>query len=107
MFFSSFANFHLTFSLSSMPDLSDVGAPAKGPGLPQRLPEAPPPPVKVKIQHGRNVESAEQLKLEILTKVPGAIVDTALGEDVDLTCSPRYGTGTENPIKPYRQYHWN
>jgi len=81
MFFSSFANFHLTFSLSSMPDLSDVGAPAKGPGLPQRLPEAPPPPVKVKIQHGRNVESAEHLKQEILTKVPGAIVDTALGED--------------------------
>ena len=35
-----------------MPDLSDVGAPAKGPGLPQRIPEAPPPPVQVRIEHG-------------------------------------------------------
>ena len=36
----------------SMPDVSDVGAPAKGPGLPYRVPEAPPPPVRVKIEHG-------------------------------------------------------
>ena len=36
----------------SMPDLSDVGPPAKGPGLPYRVPEAPPPPVRVKIEHG-------------------------------------------------------
>jgi len=35
-----------------MPDMSDVGAPAKGPGLPHRVPEAPPPPVRVKIEHG-------------------------------------------------------
>jgi len=64
-----------------MPDLSDVGAPAKGPGLPQRIPESPPPPVKVKIEHGQNVELAGQLKEEILTKVPGALVDTTIGED--------------------------
>jgi len=91
-----------------MPDLSDVGAPAKGPGLPQRIPEAPPPPVRVNIEHGRNVELGEQLKQEILTKVPGALVDTAIGADVDLTCSGRYGYGraANNPIKPYRQYHW-
>ena len=43
----------LNFSfLHSMPDMSDVGAPAKGPGLPHRVPEAPPPPVRVKIEHG-------------------------------------------------------
>jgi len=67
-----------------MPDLSDVGAPAKGPGLPQRIPEAPPPPVRVNIEHGRNVELGEQLKQEILTKVPGALVDTAIGADDSL-----------------------
>lgn len=67
-----------------MPDLSDVGAPAKGPGLPQRIPESPPPPVKVKIEHGQNVEIAEHLKQEILAKVPGALVDTALGPDDSL-----------------------
>merc|ERR1711970_1417121 len=67
-----------------MPDLSDVGAPAKGPGLPQRIPEAPPPPVKVNIEHGQNVEMAERLKQEILNKVPGALVETVLGEDDSL-----------------------
>merc|ERR1712179_688767 len=67
-----------------MPDLSDVGAPAKGPGLPQRIPEAPPPPVRVNIEHGRNVELGEHLKQEILTKVPGALVDTAIGADDSL-----------------------
>ena len=36
----------------SMPDLSDVGPPAKGPGLPHRVAEAPPPPVRVRIEHG-------------------------------------------------------
>ena len=36
----------------SMPDVSDVGPPAKGPGLPERIPDAKPPPVKVKIEHG-------------------------------------------------------
>ena len=36
----------------SMPDVSDVGPPAKGPGLPERIPEAKPPPVKVRIEHG-------------------------------------------------------
>lgn len=40
------------YFFSSMPDMSDVGAPAKGPGLPHRVPEAPPPPVRVKIEHG-------------------------------------------------------
>jgi len=64
-----------------MPDQSDVGAPAKGPGLPQRIAEAPPPPVKVKIEHGQNVNFGEQLKQEILTKVPGALVETVVGED--------------------------
>ena len=36
----------------SMPDLSDVGPPATGPGLPQRIEEAPPPPLQVHIIHG-------------------------------------------------------
>ena len=49
IFYILFKNF---FSFISMPDMSDVGAPAKGPGLPQRIPEAPPPPVRVKIEHG-------------------------------------------------------
>ena len=44
--------FHNLPLFCSMPDQSDVGAPAKGPGLPQRIAEAPPPPVKVKIEHG-------------------------------------------------------
>ena len=35
----------------SMPDLSDVGPPATGPGLPQRIAEAPPPTVKIYIEH--------------------------------------------------------
>ena len=35
-----------------MPDISDVGPPAKGPGLPERIAEAKPPPVKVRIEHG-------------------------------------------------------
>jgi len=35
-----------------MPDISDVGPPAKGPGLPERIPDAKPPPVKVRIEHG-------------------------------------------------------
>ena len=43
---------HLNINIVSMPDLSDVGAPAKGPGLPFRVPEAPPPPVRVRIEHG-------------------------------------------------------
>ena len=42
----------LIFLYPSMPDLSDVGPPTKGPGLPYRVPEAPPPPVRVKIEHG-------------------------------------------------------
>ena len=40
------------FLLFSMPDISDVGPPAKGPGLPERIPDAKPPPVKVRIEHG-------------------------------------------------------
>ena len=35
----------------SMPDLSDVGPPATGPGLPQRKPEALPPTVKIHVVH--------------------------------------------------------
>ena len=34
-----------------MPDLSDVGPPATGPGLPQRVAEAPPPTVRIFIEH--------------------------------------------------------
>ena len=34
-----------------MPDISDVGPPATGPGLPQRIAEAPPPIVRIHIQH--------------------------------------------------------
>ncbi len=37
--------------ICSMPDLSDVGPPAKGPGLPDRIPEAAPAPVKIYILH--------------------------------------------------------
>ena len=82
----------------SMPDVSDVGAPAKGPGLPYRVPEAPPPPVRVKIEHGwdpshvsnlviyqcqccrSNVEIATTIYDEIQRNVPGAIVDTFVGD---------------------------
>jgi len=61
--------------------MSDVGAPAKGPGLPQRIPEAPPPPVRVKIEHGKNVEVAIKLYDEILRRVPGAILERTEGLD--------------------------
>jgi len=64
-----------------MPDMSDVGAPAKGPGLPHRVPEAPPPPVRVKIEHGTNVQIASKIHDEILSNVPGAIVETSIGAD--------------------------
>jgi len=37
-----------------MPDLSDVGPPATGPGLPQRVAEAPPPTVRIFIEHPYN-----------------------------------------------------
>lgn len=67
-----------------MPDMSDVGAPAKGPGLPQRIPEAPPPPVRVKIEHGKNVEVAIKLYDEILRRVPGAILERTEGLDDSL-----------------------
>merc|ERR1711973_289686 len=67
-----------------MPDMSDVGAPAKGPGLPQRIPEAPPPPVRVKIEHGKNVEVAIKLYDELLRRVPGAILERTEGLDDSL-----------------------
>merc|ERR1712210_322122 len=43
-----------------MPDLSDVGPP-KGPGLPERIPEAPPPPVRVRIEHKPNCEMTREV----------------------------------------------
>ena len=53
-----------------MPDMSDVGAPAKGPGLPHRVPEAPPPPVRVKIEHGWVVDfQASYLSLALSTSL--------------------------------------
>jgi len=64
-----------------MPDLSDVGPPAKGPGLPHRVAEAPPPPVRVRIEHGKNVAVANKIHEEIVTNVPGAIVETVVGAD--------------------------
>merc|ERR1712233_279484 len=52
-----------------MPDISDVGPPAKGPGLPERIPEAKPPPVKVINEKIKWLEentdaSAEDLKAQ-------------------------------------------
>merc|ERR1712130_597251 len=63
-----------------MPDLSDVGPPAKGPGLPERIPEAPPPPVRVKIVHEPNCAMAGDLKNAIIAEVPEAQVNTEEGE---------------------------
>ena len=62
-FLSSLLWIQITDSLlfPSMPDVSDVGAPAKGPGLPYRVPEAPPPPVRVKIEHGWDLLPCQQL----------------------------------------------
>jgi len=64
-----------------MPDISDVGPPAKGPGLPERIPEAKPPPVKVRIEHGRDVTEQEALKTAILKEIPEAQVEFVVGED--------------------------
>jgi len=64
-----------------MPDMSDVGPPAKGPGLPERIPEAAPPPVKVRIEHGRNCQMQHELKTEILKEVPEAQIEFVVGED--------------------------
>merc|ERR1711936_616029 len=64
-----------------MPDISDVGPPAKGPGLPERIPDATPPPVKVRIEHGRDCKEQEALKSAILKEVPEADVEFVEGED--------------------------
>lgn len=64
-----------------MPDMSDVGPPAKGPGLPERIPEADPPPVKVRIEHERNCEMQNELKTEILKEIPEAQIELVVGED--------------------------
>ena len=80
-----------------MPDMSDVGPPAKGPGLPERIPEADPPPVKVRIEHARviawafawsdilffrrNCEMQNELKTEILKEIPEAQIELVVGED--------------------------
>ena len=67
--------------LFSMPDMSDVGPPAKGPGLPERVPEAPPPPVKVRVEHGRSCREQQQLKEAILKEVPEAQVELVEVDD--------------------------
>ena len=43
-----------------MPDLSDVGPPATGPGLPQRMEETPPPPTK---ERGTNLRLQTRRKM--------------------------------------------
>lgn len=63
-----------------MPDISDVGPPAKGPGLPERIAEAKPPPVKVRIEHGRDCKEQEALKAAILKEIPEAQVEFLVGE---------------------------
>lgn len=64
-----------------MPDISDVGPPAKGPGLPERIPDAKPPPVKVRIEHGRDCKEQEALKSAILKEIPEADVEFVVGDD--------------------------
>merc|ERR1712192_57878 len=65
-----------------MPDLSDVGPPAKGPGLPERIPEAPPPPVRVRIEHKPNCEMTRELTEAILAEVPEAEVEAVEGDEI-------------------------
>ena len=90
-----------------MPDISDVGPPAKGPGLPERIAEAKPPPVKVRIEHGwvrpcyvciykmlnmlfnnlyhrRDCKEQEALKAAILKEIPEAQVEFLVGEGGEL-----------------------
>ena len=67
-----------------MPDISDVGPPAKGPGLPERIPDAKPPPVKVKIEHGRECKEQEALKDDILKEIPEAQVELVVGADGEI-----------------------
>ena len=64
-----------------MPDISDVGPPAKGPGLPERIPDAKPPPVKVRIEHGMGCKEQEALKDDILKEIPEAQVELVVGAD--------------------------
>merc|ERR1712013_425418 len=64
-----------------MPDLSDVGPPAKGPGLPERIPEAPPPPVRVRIEHRPNCEMTRELTEAILAEVPEAEIEAVEGDE--------------------------
>merc|ERR1712181_11440 len=64
-----------------MPDLSDVGPPAKGPGLPERIAEAPPPPVRVRIEHKPNCEMTRELTEAILAEVPEAEVEAVEGDE--------------------------
>jgi len=66
-----------------MPDLSDVGPPAKGPGLPERIPEALPPPVKVRIEHAPNCQMTGDLTEAILAAIPEAEIETLEGGEED------------------------
>merc|ERR1711962_840882 len=64
-----------------MPDLSDVGPPATGPGLPERIPDAPPPPVKIHIQHKEGCEATEEIIREIMLVTPEAQITTEVDKD--------------------------
>ncbi|XP_023344302.1 uncharacterized protein LOC111713624 [Eurytemora carolleeae] len=64
-----------------MPDLSDVGPPATGPGLPQRVAEAPPPTVRIFIEHRDGCEVVDSLIREILLVTPEADISTEVGSD--------------------------
>jgi len=62
-----------------MPDLSDVGPPATGPGLPERKPEAPPPTVKIHVVHSEGNEQLEELLSTVRAANPTAEITTELG----------------------------
>ena len=80
-----------------MPDMSDVGPPAKGPGLPERVPEAPPPPVKVRVEHGRDCREQQQLKEAILKEVPEAQVELVEVDDGKTNPSKKVLCKVKNP----------
>jgi len=63
-----------------MPDLSDVGPPATGPGLPQRMDETPPPPIQVHIIHAEGDKEVDELIREITAAAPQAQITTEIGK---------------------------
>jgi len=66
-----------------MPDLSDVGPPATGPGLPHRIPDAPPPTVKLHILHKEGCEVTEEIIREVMLVTPEAQITTEVDKDED------------------------